>query len=735
MKNKFIETIQTGIYDDKKAIIYHSVFAKEVLRLYEEESDSFEERILGIRSIPESWKNTKEEIHQTKELNNFSGLQDKRISSIMIHGIRGIKKERDNIYYGFECTDDNNKICSMVLIGANGIGKTSFYSAMEVAGMGISNCAKLRGYELDKELSSFMLNINNAGENGMILIKTGDGKVSSFGFKDKMLDTKNGLDIRESCFCSDFDIQFLETCSYSTSQRSFTQFIHSQLNLGGFDRVLRVLKQYQEKLIARGSSIIEDSKTIDNLKGKEFFLKIEHFFLCEIHHHTTRLTNRITDFFIGASSDKISGIEKIIEEGKGEALSIPDLKLLYWHYSSEFHLLCNVIYAFEEKQAWNRSKQILTLADENFYYQCKEDIDNIYIPSFYPKCLVILKKLFFNKLTKSNFSKKKDLFHNLCESRKKIANIIRICLEPASNASLKNRKAEIAKALGSNQKEIDRFKMSIIGQIPIDMAKIDQLIESCRKLISYLELKLCEYDIQIFNLLKAIIPALCSQSFSKKQGEEIIINYGVIDNLNNDNNDKLNVKFDKPKPFELFIKIIKKDEKTGKETYEKADPRLYLNTFRHKLFCFALKLGLAICAMKIDKCKYPIVIDDVFDASDFMNRNEISNVIKSLLEQYTILAPDFDNLQIILLTQDEIIAERVFVGMTHAKNKARLVRLMNPNEYKDSVAKELNVDLTEYKMRFNPIGYLIDLFTYNLSYNSGHIIFHNVTDIVKSNFL
>lgn len=92
-------------------------------------------------------------------------------------------------------------------------------------------------------------------------------------------------------------------------------------------------------------------------------------------------------------------------------------------------------------------------------------------------------------------------------------------------------------------------------------------------------------------------------------------------------------------------------------------PRKYLNTFRFKVFCVSLKVSLAITCMKMYDLNFPIVIDDVFDSSDFSNREKIKDFIRHLYEAYDRLMGESMPLQLIFFTQDDIIGDSVSIGI------------------------------------------------------------------------
>lgn len=139
-------------------------------------------------------------------------------------------------------------------------------------------------------------------------------------------------------------------------------------------------------------------------------------------------------------------------------------------------------------------------------------------------------------------------------------------------------------------------------------------------------------------------------------------------------------KEDKANPFNMEILLWSADD----ESIAPMNPCLFLNTFRFKLYCVALKLSLACCAKKLWKINAPFVIDDVFDSSDFGNRVGISEFIEQILDAHDKVMQGKENrLQLIFFTQDEIIAESVCKGFAQNeryKDSVKLSTLFSPTE-------------------------------------------------------
>lgn len=114
-------------------------------------------------------------------------------------------------------------------------------------------------------------------------------------------------------------------------------------------------------------------------------------------------------------------------------------------------------------------------------------------------------------------------------------------------------------------------------------------------------------------------------------------------------------------PREIFSK-----EGKGSKEGNVTSPKDYLNTFRFKIYCVALKLSLALTCSVIYRLNPPFVMDDIFDSSDFPNRENIRSFIGQIfrdapkfLAEHDVKAP----FQLIFFTQDDVIADSVYRGV------------------------------------------------------------------------
>ena len=123
-------------------------------------------------------------------------------------------------------------------------------------------------------------------------------------------------------------------------------------------------------------------------------------------------------------------------------------------------------------------------------------------------------------------------------------------------------------------------------------------------------------------------------------------------------------------------------------------PRHFLNNLRFQLFCVALKVALAFTCSSITGLNFPIVMDDVFDSSDFSNRLNIRSFIKNLYSAYDRIFYSPESLQIIFFTQDDVIGDAVVRAIRECdpESGVKYSRLFSYAELEDKEWKSMNVN-------------------------------------------
>lgn len=149
------------------------------------------------------------------------------------------------------------------------------------------------------------------------------------------------------------------------------------------------------------------------------------------------------------------------------------------------------------------------------------------------------------------------------------------------------------------------------------------------------------------------------------------------------------------------ISLIVKSDVDGKPIH--IEPRRFFNTFRLKLFAIAIKISMSCCVKILDKVNFPFIIDDTFDASDFISKREIKNFIHNILINHDGIK-DLDKfpLQLIIFTQDDIIAQKAYKGLSSFAQgddlRPLFLKLYDCEDVKESdyVTEKLDGEETSY---------------------------------------
>lgn len=107
----------------------------------------------------------------------------------------------------------------------------------------------------------------------------------------------------------------------------------------------------------------------------------------------------------------------------------------------------------------------------------------------------------------------------------------------------------------------------------------------------------------------------------------------------------------------------------------------YFNTFHYRLFCTMVGISIAVASRKNTGINLPLVLDDVFYASDFEHRATIERFIKRLFDLFKKHTPTIP-LQLILFTHDQMIFESAISATQENESLNTLFAKLFP--YQDS---------------------------------------------------
>ena len=126
--------------------------------------------------------------------------------------------------------------------------------------------------------------------------------------------------------------------------------------------------------------------------------------------------------------------------------------------------------------------------------------------------------------------------------------------------------------------------------------------------------------------------------------------------------------------YNIVAKLELINEETGE--IQEITPDKFFNSFRYKLFCLMVSISLALSTRKKYQINLPLVIDDIFYSSDFVNKHTFAEFIINVIKLFTKHTPDMP-LQFILLTHDDLIFKCAIDGLSYfdvqAQNEEMLI--------------------------------------------------------------
>ncbi|MDE6021596.1 MAG: ATP-binding protein [Ruminococcus sp.] len=239
--------------------------------------------------------------------------KDLRICSMWLEGYRGIPKaDGKGIEYGIsmypKLKDIKDKVpFSMVLLGSNGSGKTSLYSAIELLCLGstsIEKKHKVKGEAFEK----FYHHLSREDKTMKISVLFNNDAVISFKDKNDLNKISAHIDL-SSFFCSESDIAMFEC-----SGESVVAYLDHQIGLGELLDVSRFIENLSAN-IEQKEDATEQNHHYENLYSKLQDVKdkitdevdgIRSVILPAAQNILNRLLEDYTDDVVGLSNANIS---------------------------------------------------------------------------------------------------------------------------------------------------------------------------------------------------------------------------------------------------------------------------------------------------------------------------------------------------------------------------------------------------------------------------------------------
>lgn len=601
------------------------------------------------------------ESDKTKIDKNCS-FSDLRFLGVSFAGIKKYPARKLN--FGLSFSNQEGEPISSIFVGENGVGKTSIYSALEYVGMGKINSAQLRGYKRKigeaadmyryptEDQSAFLFHSGTESKDISLCLFTKDTDIILEG--DNLLNQSGKPEITEAFYCSDFDVRELET------NKDYTRFMLKQIGLNHFYQALQLL--YYLGVYVRA----EQKKWEKNI--------------WEDNHENEPIERLKLGIAIGYLKREITFKE-------------PEKS---WEY------LKNVIEKDENPTlVKNESKDVISfLSKEQAQFQ-EEDWFSIGVYNQYESLLTLLRNFqnenySFDDQKKNDLMRGVDSFHHFRELLRKEIEKLKKCLDeskkPEEKLHLINEVAQ--KHIYAHNYLIGNNEQSHAEGLFESEEKAKQFEEEYKALVNYLEEYLVKALTEWGEKISSSIKTLLLDYFSIDNDQlevELKINsskdgFEMINSLTDE------MELEDIYPFVKFnIYVITARGELNSDKRFPINPRQYLNTFRFKLFCVAIKIALGCFVKETYGINYPFIIDDVFDSSDFDSRLQLKQFVEKIVKCHDeLLSENKYSIQFLFFTQDDLIANQISKGLIESKgaSKVKFERIYDYHEVGKSDIKE-----------------------------------------------
>lgn len=551
----------------------------------------------------------------------------------------------------------NNQPVHSVFLGSNGIGKTSLFAALEYFGMKKMNTAKIRGYEREigqdvnvrgggekpeKDQSEFLCHVEKNLSDVSITVKTNNG---DYNLRGDRYDRELPKFVTEAFYCSDFDVRQLEKSD------DFTDFFVVQLGLSEYVRALELLyalgKYVSTKrnnlseiaLLNRGDNA-DDVVIAKALLGISLRLsRSKSYYLVELLAEASNLSGLVKALKDNNNIDRLEVItdaeDVLIKEQKAfRTLDVYGKEICkrYSEVIKSLRIFKRVDYQISERELSDLSKFLVirnTLCQEAIMLKIEKSVS--------PSRIFDIQERYMKRYVKA--------------------------LE--THEQVKGEQKTISDSIADPEAQsvFDRDYLQLLHALECELSKkLDYWKSRIKKWIENL---LNEYflpDNDAVEIKIKVTPVEIEDGYSHKQ---------VLISQYSDRSRSLSDFLS----FKIIIWSCKGDLNSKAKDRVETVPRSYLNTFKYKLFCVALKLALVVVLKRIYKINYPFIIDDVFDASDFSSRLDLKDFMNNLVQMHDSMpGSGFKDvpLQLIFFTQDDVIARQVEKGLISACGRSQV---------------------------------------------------------------
>tara|TARA_R110002049_G_scaffold272440_1_gene449972 strand:+ start:2931 stop:5390 length:2460 start_codon:yes stop_codon:yes gene_type:complete len=219
-----------------------------------------------------------------------------------------------------------------------------------------------------------------------------------------------------------------------------------------------------------------------------------------------------------------------------------------------------------------------------------------------------------------------------------------LTLSDSSDLTINEKIKALEKEIKENRASIPIIEKAI-KDLELQLKSADLQVQNLKRIkeeIKFFNLKLIEEKDRIvtsyFKSIKEVVEEIMNDFIDEKESINIVLN---LDKIDRNIDDEI---------FQTEVIMAKIVQKNGEST----TPDIYFNTFRYKVFCLMISLSIALSTRMRYKVNLPLVMDDLFFASDFISKNSFSIFFQKIIELFYKYTPDMP-LQFILFTHDDLI--------------------------------------------------------------------------------
>lgn len=117
----------------------------------------------------------------------------------------------------------------------------------------------------------------------------------------------------------------------------------------------------------------------------------------------------------------------------------------------------------------------------------------------------------------------------------------------------------------------------------------------------------------------------------------------------------------------------------NRDTQEMVSPAKYFNSFRYKLFCLIINIGMLFAYIKLRKINLPLLIDDAFYSSDFENSVRFEKSISLIIEVFNQFFPEY-SLQLIVFSHEVQIFNSAYEALNRKRQQSKRIRLFKHSQ-------------------------------------------------------